>query len=226
MCGRYTLTTEENRLERRHGVIVRFDGNRFLPRYNIAPTQLAPVALVSEEGLEVANLRWGLIPFWAKDAKIGNSLINARSETVAEKPAFRAAFKKRRCLVFTDGFYEWRKMPTGKIPVWITRKDKMHFYFAGLWEHWKNPEGEEVRTFTILTTTPNELLASVHDRMPVILDEKDHELWLDPKVNGKEALTPLLRPYPSDEMEFFSVSTLVNSPRNNDPKCIERVEGS
>lgn len=221
MCGRYTLTQHERRLQERYGIIDR-EAELFLPRFNIAPTQQAPVLLWDDKP-RLKLLRWGLIPFWAKDEKIGGQLINARSETVADKPAFRGAFKKRRCLVLSDGFYEWMKTPTGKVPVWITRKDQQPFCFAGLWENWRNAEGEDVLSFTILTTSANELLSQVHNRMPVILDEQAFDGWLDPARSDKGSLAGLLRPYPSDALQFYPVSTLVNSPRNDNPKCIERL---
>jgi putative SOS response-associated peptidase YedK len=221
MCGRYTLTKEEKRLLERYGSP---PGNReaFRARFNIAPTQQALVFLF-EESPVLKNLRWGLIPFWAKDEKIGSQMINARCETVAEKPAFRAAFKKRRCLVVADGFYEWIKTPGGKEPVWITRRDHEPFCFAGLWESWTNPERKEIRTFSIITTTPNELLSCVHTRMPVILKEKDYDQWLDPKVADQDSLTKLLRPYASGVMQFYPVNKLVNDPRNDRAECIERM---
>lgn len=218
MCGRYTLTKFERRLQERYGIIDR--DTPFLPRFNIAPTQEAPVVLFDEKP-QLKYLRWGLIPIWAKDSKIGNQLINARSETVAEKPAFRSAFKKRRCLVLTDGFYEWTKTPHGKAPVWITLKDQPMFCFAGLWENWKDPAGKLLQTFTIITTNANELLTPVHTRMPVILHEQDFDRWLDPHTDDSAALAALLQPFPSGAMHYREVSTLVNSPRNDDPRCIE-----
>jgi putative SOS response-associated peptidase YedK len=222
MCGRYTLTKEEKRLLERYGNPPGYQ-EAFRPRFNIAPTQQALVFLI-EENPVLKNLRWGLIPSWAQDEKIGNQMINARCETVAEKPAFRAAFKKRRCLVVADGFYEWIKTPDGKAPVWITQRNHEPFCFAGLWESWRSPEGKDVRTFSIITTTANELLSCVHTRMPVILGEKDYNQWLDPKVADKDSLAKLLRPYASEAMQFYPVNTLVNNPRHDRAECIARKD--
>ena len=231
MCGRFTLTSPVDQIASLFGVDE-------LPeevhaRYNIAPTQ--PVlALRRGEGGEGAReavmLRWGLVPFWAKDRKIGNRLINARSETVHEKNAFKGAFAKRRCLIAADGFYEWRKeegpsKKGKKQPYRIRRADGAPFAFAGLWERWspKGAEGGEggevVESCTILTTAPNALVAPLHDRMPVILAQEEFELWLDAQA-GREELRPLMDPFPGDEMEAYPVSTQVNSPGNEEPGCI------
>jgi putative SOS response-associated peptidase YedK len=165
-------------------------------------------------------LRWGLIPSWADDPTIGNRLINARSETVASKPSFRAAFKNRRCLIPADGFYEWKKEGKTKQPLHIQRKHGLPFAFAGLWEEWER-ENEIIQSCTIITTEANELMAEFHDRMPVILDAKHYELWLDPEVHDPNLLEPLLRPYPSEELVVHAVGSLVNNPRNEDPRCVE-----
>ena len=192
-------------------------------RYNIAPTQTVPVVLDSEPQ-EMAQLRWGLIPWWAKDMRIGSSLINARRETVASKPAFREAFKKRRCLIPADGFYEWQRIGDGKVPQHIWMLDREPFAFAGLWERWRDPAlGPEVdllRTCTIITTDPNELMAEIHDRMPVILPRESYAEWLSPETSA-EALQSLLRPYPADRMEAYAISKRVNSPRYDDPSIVE-----
>jgi putative SOS response-associated peptidase YedK len=191
------------------------------PRYNAAPTQRMPVVRIVDDKRELALLRWGLIPSWAKDPKIGNSLINARGETVAEKPAFRSAFKARRCLVLVDGFYEWRKLPGGgKQPYRITMADGSPFAFAGLWERWDKGD-EPLETFTIITTTANELVVPIHDRMPVILDPADYDAWLE----SPDTAIPmaLIQPYPARRMSAYPVSTRVNSPRNDDAAVIERV---
>jgi putative SOS response-associated peptidase YedK len=169
--------------------------------------------------------RWGLIPYWAKDAKIGYSLINARADTVAEKPAYRSAFKRRRCLVAADGFYEW-KATGGKVkqPYFISLKDKEPFGFAGLWEHWDNPEdGKTVESFSIITTEPNELMAPIHNRMPAILTPEDYAAWLDPE-EPPDHLKGLLRPYDPSQMEAYPVTTYVNRPVNQGPKCIEPLQ--
>jgi putative SOS response-associated peptidase YedK len=186
------------------------------PRYNVAPTQQIGVVRTADGQRELSFMQWGLVPRWAKDPKIGSQMINARAETAAEKPAFRDAFRKRRCLVVADGFYEWKK--TGgktKQPFYIRMKDHRPFGFAGLWERWG-----ELESCTILTTRPNELCASVHDRMPVILSPNDYDQWLDQQVTDAAALQPLLDPYPSDEMAADPVGTHVNSVRNIDERCI------
>jgi putative SOS response-associated peptidase YedK len=194
----------------------------FGPRYNIAPTQNAWIVAEKEGSLELKQARWGLIPFWAKDEKIGNKLINARSETIAFKPAFRAPFKKRRCLVLADGFFEWKKTAEGKQPTYIRMREGRQFAFGGIWERWTNPDGVDLETFSIITVEPNELCSAVHDRMPLILREGDFPAWLDTKTSPR-ILPDFLRPCAAAEMELFPVSTLVNSPKNEDSKCVERV---
>lgn len=191
------------------------------PRYNIAPTQ--QILGVSEEAGRVARLfRWGLIPFWAKDASIGNKLINARSETIAEKPSFRHALAKRRCLIPADGFYEWKKGPGGKTPMHIRFRDGRLFAFAGLWESWTPPGGPAVSTCTILTTEPNKLVAPIHNRMPVILDPGDEAAWLDPETPPVARLG-LLKSLAPEEMEAVPVSIRVNSPAVDDESLVEPV---
>ena len=193
------------------------------PRYNIAPTQ--PIAAVrispGNKQRELTHFHWGLIPFWAKDIKIGSKMINARSETAAEKPSFRNAMRYRRCLVPADGFYEWQKVDGRKQPVRIQRKDGGLFAIAGLWEQWQGQDGSEIESCTLLTTQPNELLSQVHNRMPVILNPDDFDLWLDISAQNASAVQHLLRPYPGDEMRYYPVSTYVNSPYNDGPGCIE-----
>ncbi len=220
MCGRYTLTTPIEEL------LDVFDvpevGFEHRPRYNIAPTQNAPVLATDDEGRKIGLLRWGLIPFWADDPSIGNRLINARSETASSKPAFRSAFRNRRCLVLADGFYEWRKEDGGKVPYWIHRSDRGAFTMAGLWERWEPDEGEPVFTFTILTRDALPELEPIHPRMPVILEEARRDGWLDPRADA-DALDELLDAPPAGELDFHPVSTVVNSPRNDGPECIEPV---
>jgi putative SOS response-associated peptidase YedK len=230
MCGRFTLTDPDQELA------VQFDLPEIpdmQPRYNIAPTQ--PVAAVravpKSEAREMVLLHWGLIPFWAKDPKIGARMINARSETVAEKPAFRAAFRRRRCLVVADGFYEWQKLERGKQPFYIRQRDGQPFAFAGLWEHWQEAEdtsssrapGERlvIQSCTLLTTAPNDFVRPLHNRMPVILHPSDYELWLDPEVQQPDLLRPLLSAFPPEELEAYPVSRFVNRPGNDDPRCVE-----
>ena len=197
----------------------------FKPRYNIAPSQQVATIRLNPEAAkrECVMLRWVLIPSWAKDPKIGNQCINAKGETVAEKPSFRAAFKKRRCLVIADGFYEWQLQGKQKQPMWIGLKSKRPFAFAGLWEHWKAAEGEPLETCTIITTAPNELMQAIHNRMPVILSPASYDQWLDPTVQQVEPLKALLRPYSGEELMAYPVSTLVNNPRHDVPQCLEPV---
>lgn len=171
---------------------------------------------------ELAFLRWGLVPSWADDPAIGNRLINARSETVAEKPSFRTAFKRRRCLIPADGFFEWKKEVKHKQPYLIGVEQDGPFAFAGLWEDWER-DGEVIESCTILTTTANDLMRPLHERMPVILTAKDYDLWLDPSVQDAAAVLPLLQPYPAGEMFAYPVSTWVNDPKHEDPRCVERL---
>ena len=221
MCGRY-VTPGQAEIERdwHYG----WPGNspeRGIVRiiYNATPTQRLPVFRIHEErGAELAQLRWGLIPSWAKDATIGAKMINARGETVAEKPAFRAAFKRRRCLVPMKGYYEWQKTASGKVPHYIHLMNADGFAVAGLYENWPGRNGAEpVESYTIITTDANELTARLHDRMPVILAGKDHAAWLDPNNERTGTLQALLKPYPSGEMHAYPVSTRVNNPKNDDP---------
>jgi len=224
MCGRLTLTSDKDDLQSRFGY-VNPSRDLFTPRYNIAPSQNCPVVTVNEDKRVLIMMRWGLVPFWAKDVKSGYNLINAKAETLKEKASFRTPFKKKRCLVLADGFYEWThsEKKGAKQPYRFVLKNRQPFAFAGLWDEWSNPEGEKLLTFTIITTTANELMESIHDRMPVILHEKDEGIWLDPQLADTDKLSPLLKPYSSKEMEAYKVSTFVNSPKNNGPKCIEPV---
>lgn len=219
MCGRFTLTQSASALAEFFHVQPM---QNLAAQYNIAPTQKVVTVLHNAEinQRELRQLRWGLIPSWGKEASIGTKLINARAETVAEKPVFRSAFKHRRCLVVADGFYEWQKQPGTKQPFYFRLQDGKPFAFAGLWEKWISPEQEEITSCTILTTAANELLESIHDRMPVILDFKDYDLWLDPEVQSLPALQSLLSPYPATAMTAYPVSKLVNSPKHNSPECI------
>jgi putative SOS response-associated peptidase YedK len=216
MCGRFTLVSPYVAVTERFHAKAPPD---LRPRYNIAPGQ--DVLCVIRDGENrIEPLRWGLIPSWAKDPSIGNRLINARAETVAEKPSFRSAFAKRRCLVVADGFYEWRPAGKRKVPVFIVLKSKKPFGFAGLYEIWKDPGGREIRTCTIITTEANDLVRPIHDRMPVILPEGVEDRWLDPGEGSRERLQALLRPYPAEEMNAYDVTPIVNSAAHDAPDCI------
>ena len=197
MCGRYVLTADTDTLQLAFDLTTVPD--TMIPRFNIAPSQ--PIAVITNEHPEELTFqKWGLVPSWSKDPKMGNRMINARSETAAEKPAFRAAFKRRRCLIPATGFFEWQKRGSGKQPMFIHLKDAAVFAFAGLWEVWYSPEGDELRTTTILTTEPNELMADIHNRMPVILPRDDYAAWLAPDEQKASDLQPLLKPFDADEM--------------------------
>jgi putative SOS response-associated peptidase YedK len=228
MCGRFTLTLEPADLQDAFPEFT-FPAQG-VPRYNIAPSQ--PILGLPNNGTNQADFFvWGLIPSWATPAlaggaregpSIGNRMINARAETVAEKPAFRSAYKHHRCLIFADGFFEWQARPglKSKVPHYIRLKSGAPFAFAGLWEHWQPADGSEVRSTAIITTEPNELMASIHDRMPVILQPDTYSQWLDPAPQSPNRLNNLLVPYPTGEMEAYPVSTLVNSPGNDRPECV------
>lgn len=222
MCGRFALIVDASVLADVFDVDPPSD---LKPRFNIAPTQNVPVVRQSAHGTrECAMLRWGLIPSWATDEKIGARMINARSETAAEKPSFRSAVKSRRCLVPASGFYEWVKGPDGKQPHFIHFADARPFAFAGLWERWSKGENGPLETFTILTTTPNDLISDLHDRMPVILPPDTYIDWLEPGALASERLQQLTAPHPADGMEAYPVSTHVNRPANDDPECLVRAQ--
>lgn len=254
MCGRFALTISPLELARQLDLPFEPD---LQPRYNIAPSQQLPVLRRKQQGdRELVNMRWGLIPSWSKDPAIGNRMINARGETVAEKPSFRAALKRRRCLVPASGFYEWKqpedsntktadagtksehtdtkRNESGTAKKKGTRPVKQPFYirppgrspdalfcFAGLWEHWTDKKsGEHIESFTIITTAANDFMRSIHDRMPVILDPTDFARWLDPETMESEKILELLRPCPSEKLQAYPVSTLVNNPRNDSDECL------
>jgi len=220
MCGRYTLRTSPADLAEIFAVLREPE---IRPRYNIAPTQQVLVVRQPEEEREFALLRWGLIPSWAKDKKIASSLINARADTVATKPSFRSAFKKRRCLIVADGFYEWHRTDDGKQPYHFTMTDGKPFAFAGLWEHWHQGD-ETIESCSIITTDANELMEPLHNRMPVILPRDAYDVWLDCDVPGAE-VEKLLVPYPAKAMTATPVSTVVNNARNETHECLfPRVE--
>ncbi|MCZ6788963.1 MAG: SOS response-associated peptidase [Chloroflexi bacterium] len=221
MCGRYSLTSDLDTLQLRFGF--RAGDLTYEPRYNVAPTQ--EVLTVTGDGSEnhARFMRWGLIPFWAKDASIGGRMINARAETVVEKPGYREAFQERRCLILADGFYEWRREGKLRTPMRIVLKNGEPFGFAGLWETWKNPEGELVRSCAIITTVPNALMEPIHNRMPVMLARDTEELWLDTGNKDTAELRELLIPYDPSDMEAYPVSDLVNKYQNDVPEVMVRV---
>jgi putative SOS response-associated peptidase YedK len=222
MCGRFSNRAQPEQIKTEFKV-----GNKnpelYHPRYNIAPAQMIDAVFEPETERILSELKWGLIPSWAKDADIGNRMINARAETLAEKPSFRDAFKKRRCIIPASGFYEWRKKGSGaKQPFYFYLKDREVFGFAGLWEEWLDKEsGEVLETCTIITTEANEVLKPVHDRMPVILKSQDYDRWLDPKENNTEKLRQLLAPYPAEEMSSHAVGTGVNIPDMDSAELIK-----
>jgi putative SOS response-associated peptidase YedK len=216
MCGRYTLSTPAGRLAEEFQLDSTVE---IPPSYNVAPTQQVAAVLEDEGGRRLEMLRWGLVPSWADDPDIGARMINARSETAPEKPSFRRAFRGRRCLIAADGFYEWKREDGGKQPYYFRMQDGRPFAFAGLWESW-DKGGGELRTCTILTTRPNPVLNGIHDRMPVILPHDAYNAWLDPDAD-KEELGELMIPYPGNDLETYPVSRFVNSPSNNDERCIE-----
>jgi putative SOS response-associated peptidase YedK len=225
MCGRYRLTRADKEIRERFDVPIDDGGlspeAEWTARYNIAPTQ--PVAVVRQDAAlprrRLTQMRWGLIPYWAKDPAVGYKMINARAESVAEKPAYRESFRSRRCLIPADGFYEWRKDKGSKQPFHFGMADDTVFAFAGLWDSWRSPDGKPLETCSILTTTPNALLEDIHDRMPVILRPEDYELWLDPGFQKTDALADFLRPFPPAQMRRYQVSTLVNQVKNDSPDC-------
>ncbi len=220
MCGRFTLTTDLDTLQLAFNLVT--VPPDLPPRYNIAPSQ--PVAIITNEAPTALSFHtWGLLPSWAKDPALANKLINARSETAHEKPSFRAAFKRRRCLIPADGFFEWKRDGNEKTPMFIHLKGRPIFALAGLWEVWNGPQGAEVRSCTILTTEANDFMKTIHDRMPVILDPADYDEWLVAGDAPALALHALMRPYDSDKMAAYTVSKLVNRPGNDTPQVIEPV---
>ena len=226
MCGRYALTTPSDVLAKLLEITSGSALGGYALRYNLAPSEPAPVIRLSRDGTErsLDLLQWGLVPFWADDPKVGYKMINARSETAAEKPAYRRAFERRRCVVPADGFYEWQKLHRAKQPYLIRRIDGDPMIFAGLWDRWRGQADEPVDTFTILTTAANDQLRPLHDRMPVILEPEDVESWLDPAVSDAARLGPLLRPAADGVLTTHPVSVRVNKPENDDPSLLEPVE--
>ncbi len=227
MCGRYILALTLALLAERFG-LYNIEAEiimNLLPRYNFAPSQLAPI-ITQQATRQLEVMRWGLIPSWAKDDSFASKMINARSETITEKPSFRKLIDRSRVLVPSTGFYEWRERPGGKRePVRIVLQDESVFAFAGLADTWRKPDGSELKSFTIITTEANELLKPVHDRMPVILPKESEAEWLDSSRKGNDVLA-LLKPYPAEAMDFHAVTALVNNPRNDSPLCIEKMPAS
>lgn len=220
MCGRFTLFDSSASVAEGFGL---GDAPSLPPRYNIAPSQEVAAVRIPPEGSakELVLLRWGLIPSWAKDPSIGNRMINARSETAAEKPSFRSAIRRRRCLVPANGFYEWKRTIGRKQPYFIGMRDRKIFAFGGIWEAWEGAGGEAVLSCALLTTGPNDLLRPIHDRMPVIIAPGDFDLWLSPEVQDPEAIAPLFQPFPPEEMTAYPVRTAVNNPKTDAPDLIE-----
>ena len=222
MCGRFTLTVDPGDLQEAYSGVVVPTG--IAARYNIAPTQ--PVAVIpNTEDSRLDFYVWGLIPSWAKDPEIGSRMINARAETLAEKPSFRNSFRRKRCLILADGFYEWKQSESSKTkqPMYIYMKNRKPFAFAGLWDLWHAPDGSEVYSCTIVTTEPNELLKTIHNRMPVILPQTAYPAWLEPTEQNPASLAHFLKPYPPEEMAAHPVSRLVNSPQVDRIECIQPV---
>jgi len=217
MCGRFTLAASAEQLATQFQLT---GAPELAPRYNIAPTQPVAAVRACDAGRELALLRWGLVPSWAKDLSMGAKLINARAETAAEKPAFRSAMRQRRCIIPADGFYEWQARADGKQPFYIRLADGQPFGLAGLWERWKGPEGDWLESCTILTTSANSLMQPLHDRMPVILAPEQYERWLDSRLQDPAALHELLSPFPAEAMAAMPVSKAVNKVGNEGPALI------
>ncbi len=220
MCGRFVMDEIVEAIESQ------FEVDQVVattpPRYNIAPSQ--PVSVVVEGDQRYLDVfRWGLIPSWAKDPKIGNKLINARAETLAEKPSFRAAFRRRRCVIPTTGFFEWKRDGSQRTPMYIHLKECRLFSFAGLWEEWHTPEGSLIRSCTIITVAPNAFMESIHNRMPAILLPGQEGAWLNPSEIKPSDLQPLLQPYPGSDMTAHAVSSRVNSPSHDDASLVQPV---
>ncbi|MDX1689354.1 MAG: SOS response-associated peptidase [Candidatus Promineifilaceae bacterium] len=223
MCGRFTLLIPGEELA---ATLNLPQPPTLAPRYNIAPTQpVAAVRLHPGTGQrELTHLHWGLIPFWADDPGIGSRMINARSETVGEKPSFRAAYRYRRCLIPASGFYEWQKQNGHKQPYYVHHAEGDLLAFAGLWEHWQGDDGSEIESCTILTTQPNDVVRPIHNRMPVILEPADYGVWLQSDGSNQDELQHLLRPAPEEMLEAYPISTYVNRPQNEGPECIAPLE--
>lgn len=224
MCGRFTLTASVDQLIDRFDIEFFLQEEEFFPSYNVAPSQSVLSVINNGTHNRMGFLRWGLIPPWAKDMSIGYKMINARAETLLEKPSFRTAYQKKRCLIVADSFYEWKRIDhKNKIPMRIKLKSNELFAMAGLWESWKSPEGKSIYSCSVITTNPNELVQDIHDRMPVILKPEDEKYWLDPSITDTRKLKHLLKPLEHELMEAYEVSPLVNSPKNNSIELIRKI---
>lgn len=215
MCGRFTLT-EFSGFDERWGI----DSSDLTPRYNIAPSQEVPV-IINDGKNHIEMFRWGLIPYWAKDPAIGSKMINARAESLEEKPSFKMCFQRQRCAILADGFYEWKKEGAIRRPYLITLNDRQPFLFAGLWDTWNSPKGELIHSCAIITITSNELMEPIHSRMPVILPRAFEQVWLSPNITESHLLREVLKPFPADQMTAYEVTPVVNSPKNDGPHCLE-----
>ncbi len=222
MCGRFSLSTPPTEIAEHFHLD---EVPALEPRFNVAPGQwIATIARAGDEDRsELSMRRWGLVPSWSKDEKIGNRLINARAETVTEKPSFRTALRRRRCLVPADGFYEWSGRKGAKQPYYIGLEGRALFAFAGLWERWTPPEGEPIETCTLLTTAASERLRALHERMPVIIDSSDYDLWMDPEIREPEIVSPVIDRNLGSALEFYPISHHVNDVRHDDPRCLEPI---
>ncbi|MCM3567779.1 SOS response-associated peptidase [Neobacillus mesonae] len=224
MCGRFTLTAPIEQILDRFDIQAFLDEENFFPSYNIAPSQMVLAVINDGKSNRMGFLKWGLIPSWAKDPAIGNKLINARAETLAEKASFKHAFKKKRCLIIADSFYEWKRHEDkSKTPMRIKLKADHLFAMAGIWEQWKSPEGQSVFSCSVITTAPNSLMSEIHDRMPVILNPNDESTWLNPSISDTGFLQKFLVPFDEGQMESYEVSPLVNSPKNNSIHLIQKI---
>lgn len=224
MCGRFTLTAPVDVLLDRFDVEFFLQQEEYFPSYNVAPSQSVLAVINNGKHNRMGYLRWGLIPPWAKDLSIGNKMINARSETLSEKPSFKNALKKKRCLIVADSFYEWKRIDSNtKVPMRIKLKSNELFAMAGLWEKWVSPDGKQIYSCSVITTSANTLVKEIHDRMPVILHPEDEKRWLDPSIEDPKQLNDLLKPLEPELMDTHEVSPLVNSPKNNSIELIQKI---
>ena len=223
LCGRFTLFSSYQNLINEFDILQMFDEALYEKSYNVAPTHNIVSVINDGQKNRIGFLKWGLIPSWAKDAKMASRMINARSETIDEKPSFKKSFYQRRCIIPMDSFYEWKRDENLKIPMNVKMKDNSLFGVAGVWDAWKAQTGELIYTCTIITTEPNELMTGIHDRMPVILPKEQHASWLDPNNQDKDQLKSLLVPFSASKMMAYEVSNKVNSPKNNSAELIQRV---